>query len=567
MMDDAVELKLEKPFRVGDWVADPGTGRLQRQDEEVRLEPKVMQVLVFLAENQGRVVSREDLEATAWAGMVVGYDAVSGSIIKLRKALGDNSRNPTYVETVSKKGYRLIAPVAPIHDNLKELTKSHLLSESVVQKKNGVNLIVAGIAVVAILGLLVTTPFWWKASDQNTKSDASLPSVVVLPFKNLSADPHQEYFSDGITDDLITDLSRSDSMRVIAPRTSYYYKKNPAGLDKIAKQLGVLYVVEGSVRKSGKHIRVNVQVTNTKKGESIWANRFETDAGDIFKIQDKITRDIMNALPLTLSEDGMKHVTNRGTKNLEAYDAFLLGQKYIKTRSRQGYEQTMNAYRHAIEIDPGYARAYGAMAVTITRGYRYQWSDLSPTEGRERALELVKKAVDLNQSIPQIYWSLAYVHLHRLEYDEAEAAAKKSISLSPNFADGYALLANIANWRGDAAGAINYLKKAIDLNPYYSFQYPSTMGLAYYSLGRYKDAVNTLRDALERNESALNPRLYLAASYVRLGLLDEADWEIEQIGANHPDVTLSGLTTILPFEHKHLLLPLLEDLKKAGLPG
>ena len=563
-MDDPFDTRLTSRFRVGDWVADPDTGRLQRQDEEVKLEPKAMQVLVYLAENQGKVVSREALEATAWAGMIVGYDAVSGSIIKLRKALGDNSRNPQYIETVSKKGYRLIAPVST--DSVDAKPASEPTPKSSVIKESGNNFLVPGIGLLIISGMLLYL-FAGTDTEQSTGATSTqAPSVVVMPFKNLSDDSQQEYFSDGITDDLITDLSRVNSLRVIAPQTSYYYKNNPAPLEDIARQLGVLYIVEGSVRKSGNHIRVNVQLTNTKKGESIWANRFETDEGDIFKIQDAITRNVMDAMVLTMSDTGMDDIANRGTNNLEAYDAFLLGQKNIKTRTKQGYDQTMSAYRRAIEIDPNYARAYGAMAVTLTRGYRYQWTDLSPPEAKQRALELANKAIELNQSNPHIFWSLAYVHLHRHEYAAAEIAVETSIKLSPNYSDGYALLANIANWRGKPTEAVSYINRAIELNPYYSFQYPSTLGLSYYSLGRYKEARTVLREALERNESALNPRLFLAATYVRLGNIGDAEWEIEQIGASRPDTTISSLSTSLPFEHKHTLQPIIDDLRKAGLP-
>ena len=563
-MENLVDTKLANPFQVGDWRVDPNSGRIQKSGEEVKLEPKVMQVLVYLAENQGQVVSREALESTAWAGMVVGYDAVSGSIIKLRKALGDNSRNPQYIETVSKKGYRLIAPIS--YGREEGQVSSPTIKKSSQTPIDRNSFILIGLGLFIVFGLLIYFNPGTETINNPALKSVETPSVVVMPFKNLSGDPQQEYFSDGITDDLITDLSRLDSVRVIAPQSSYYFKNNPAGLEEIARQLGVLYIVEGSVRKLGSHIRVNVQLTDTRKGESIWANRFETDAGDIFKIQDSITGNVMDAMTLSLSGGGMEHIKDRGTKNLEAYDSFLLGQKYIKSRSKQGYDQTMKAYRHAIEIDPNYARAYGAMAVTITRGYRYQWSDLSLVEARERALELAEKAVDLNKTNPQIFWSLAYVHLHRLEYDEAEVAAKESIQLSPNFADGYALLANIANWRGKAADAVKYIKKAIDLNPYYSFQYPSTLGLAYYELGQYEQAVDVLLQALERNENALNPHLFLSASYIRLGRPDDAAWEIEQVSANRPDARLSSLGTMLPFEQKQLLMSLKDDLRKAGLP-
>ena len=555
------------PFQVGDWTVDPESGRLQKEGEEVKLEPKVMEVLVFLADHSGKVVSREALEAKAWAGMVVGYDAVASSIIKLRKALGDDSRNPHYIETISKKGYRLIAPVSHRTSEAEAPAAFDSASAELPPKINinRRNIIAAGIAIIIITGVFFLKG-GFNTIEQSVETSTRTPSVVVLPFENLSNDPNQDYLSDGITDDLITDLARADSVRVIARQSSYHFKNNPANLEDVARKLNVLYIVEGSVRKSGNRIRVNVQLSNTDKGESIWAERFDIDVNDIFKLQDNITNDVMNAMVGPFSSKQPKLVESRGTKNFDAYDMFLIGQLYIKTRSKQGYEQSMNAYRRAIEIDPNYARAYGAMAVTLTRGYRYQWSDLSLVEARERALELANKAVELNPSSPQIYWSLGYVHLHRREYDAAESAAKKSVALSPNYADGYALLANIVNWRGKAMEAEQYIKKAITLNPYYSFQYPSTLGLAYYNLGRYEEAITYLRDAIYRNESALNPRLFLAATYTRLNLMEEAAWEIEQIKANRPDVTLSSLDNILPFENKIYMNVLREDLRKAGLP-
>jgi TolB-like protein/DNA-binding winged helix-turn-helix (wHTH) protein/Tfp pilus assembly protein PilF len=555
------------PFQVGDWTVDPESGRLQKEGEEVKLEPKVMEVLVFLADHSGKVVSREALEAKAWAGMVVGYDAVASSIIKLRKALGDDSRNPHYIETISKKGYRLIAPVSHRTSEAEAPAAFDSASAELPPKINinRRNIIAAGIAIIIITGVFFLKG-GFNTIEQSVETSTRTPSVVVLPFENLSNDPNQDYLSDGITDDLITDLARADSVRVIARQSSYHFKNNPANLEDVARKLNVLYIVEGSVRKSGNRIRVNVQLSNTDKGESIWAERFDIDVNDIFKLQDNITNDVMNAMVGPFSSKQPKLVESRGTKNFDAYDMFLIGQLYIKTRSKQGYEQSMNAYRRAIEIDPNYARAYGAMAVTLTRGYRYQWSDLSLVEARERALELANKAVELNPSSPQIYWSLGYVHLHRREYDAAENAAKKSVALSPNYADGYALLANIVNWRGKAMDAEKYIKKAITLNPYYSFQYPSTLGLAYYNLGRYEEAITYLRDAIYRNESALNPRLFLAATYTRLNLMEEAAWEIEQIKANRPDVTLSSLDNILPFENKIYMNVLREDLRKAGLP-
>jgi TolB-like protein/DNA-binding winged helix-turn-helix (wHTH) protein/Tfp pilus assembly protein PilF len=548
----------QQPFQLDRCYVEPDSGRLLREGKEVRLEPKVMEVLVYLAQHPGQVVSREMLEATVWAGMVVGYEAVSQSINKLRKALQDDPRNPRYIETVSKKGYRLVAPVMPADDRAQEFREAVQPARSRFTAGR-IKLLAAVSGVLFVIGLLV---FLVGETQRSGPPAATIPSVAVLPFKTLGADPRQDYLSEGITDDLITDLSRLDSVRVIAGQSSRHYKGNPAALKEIARQLGVLYVVEGSVQKSGERLRINVQLTNTEDDETIWAERFDADTGDIFRVQDSISKKVMDAMYVTLSGEGVA----RGTLNFDAYDAFLIGQQHIKTRSRQGYDLAMNAYRRAIRIDPNYARAYGAMAVALTRGYRYQWTDLSLVEARERAMELAKKAVALNQSTPQIYWSLGYVYLHRRDYDAAEESIRQSVALSPNYADGYALLANIANWRGNAQYAVTYIEKAAALNPYYSFQYPSTLGMAWYNLDQYEKARAALAEALDRNENAVNPRLYLAAVYVRLGHVDEAEWEISQVRVSRPEVALSNLGTLLPYEHREALDRLSADLRKAGLP-
>ena len=554
-------------FQVGDWRVDPGSGRMRRGDTEIKLEPKVMEVLVHLAQHPGEVVSRKSLEERAWAGTVVGYDAISGSIIKLRKALGDDPRNPRYVETISKKGYRLIAQVSAGRDNTKiadaapSTPPKQILPAANRWKKSA--------AMAA--GLVVLTGGLWylvSGSGDATPPNAvvpNTPSIVVLPFKNLSDDRTQEYFSEGITDDLITDLSKLDSIRVVARQSSDYYKLNPASLQEIARQLNVAYIVEGSVRKSGSHIRINVQLTNTKKAENVWAKRFDTDTENLFKVQDDIVKNVIEAMAVTLSHrDSGRHARN--TTNFEAYDAFLVGQQHARTRNKQGYELAMAAYRRAIEIDPNYARAYGAMAAAIMRGYRFSWHNLSLVEARERALELAKKAVALDQSMPPIYWALSYVHLHRQEYDAAEAAAKQSVALSSNYADGYAQLAYIANWRGRPDDAVRYISKASALNPHHTFEYASILGLAYYNLGRFDEAIATLQKATQQNESVVSPRLYLAAIYARLGKMEDASWEISQIQMADPDIVLSNLSALAPFEQTQMLTRLTEDLRKAGLP-
>lgn len=588
-MTDLIDITSQEPFRVGEWYVDPDSGRLLREGVEVKLEPKVMQVLVCLAQHSDKVVSREALEAVVWAGMVVGYDALSGSIIKLRKALGDDSRHPQYIQTVSKKGYRLIANVSQTGEDeagSQGDSKRHVHAagaQTFETPQSGATkfttkLIAAGIALVAVvmlwyfLALVPDSPSQTTVAANTTDNlltadaTAKAPSVVVLPFKNLSDDPKQEYFSDGITDDIITDLSQVSSLRVIARQSAYHYKNMNINLDDVARDLDVNYIVEGSVQKAGERIRINVQLTSVDKGSHIWADRFDSEATNLFDIQDTITQRVIDAMYVTLSNQENKRIATRTTNNFEAYDTFLLGQQHSKNRTQEGYDLTIDAYRRAIQLDPQYARAYGALAVTLTHGYRQQLTKLSFEEARERALKLAKKAIEIDQSSPPVYWSLGYVHLFRKEYEEAEAAAKQATNLSPNYADGYGLLAFISNWRGKAEDAARYIKKAIALNPYHTFDYPWNLGFAYYTLGRYDEASHALQQALEKNPSVLYPRLFLAASYVRLGQQDDAEWEIEQVKMQQPGPTLSLLTNTLPFENQSQMVAFLDDLRKGGLP-
>ena len=564
MCDDTMT---STPFYIEDWRVDPANNLIQQGDQHTRLEPRAMDVLVYLAKKQGQVVSREELEATVWDKRIVTYDAMSAAITKLRKAFNDDPRQPRIIETVSKRGYRLMVPVtldsAP--DNTASMAVSVSPNEWSAPPRNKNRLIVA---LGSLLLLFALIAFWWiKQSDQPARQfSATMPSVVVLPFHNLSQDPSQDYFSDGITDDLITDLSKVNSLRVIARQSSYHYKQRPNySLEDVAKELGVQYIVQGSVQRSGSRIRINVQLTSTQKGESIWAQRFDTDVHQLFDTQDNITQQVIKAMTVTLSKQEIDTLQTSKASNFEAYDIFLQGQRYAAQRSREGNDLAMTAYQQSIAIDPHFGRAYGALAVVMTYSYRFQWTDLSLGEARERSLELARKAVSLNQTSPQIYWALGYVHIHRKEYEAAEQAARQAVELSPNYADGYGLLAYISNWRGKGVQAEKLIKKAISLNPYHTFDYPWNLGLAYYLQGRYEKAVETLQDALERNPNALYPRLFLTASYVRLGRIDDARWEVENISVARPTTTLSHLRTVMPFENKKQLDAILQDLSQAGL--
>ena len=383
----------------------------------------------------------------------------------------------------------------------------------------------------------------------------------------MSDDPEQEYFVDGISQDIITDFSRLSNLAVIAWNTSASYKGEDIQAQQVGKDLGVAYVLDGSVRKSGDRVRITAQLLDTKTGNNVWAERYDRRLTEIFALQDEVTKKIVNALAIRLSAAEKEKLGNSSTNNIEAYDVFLRGHQYSMQRTKEGSELARDAYRHAIELDPTYARAYGALAVELTRGFRNAWIDISLEETRIRALELAQKAVALDRSSPQVYWALGYVYLHRGQYDEAAVAARQAVALAPNYADGYALLAFNNNYQGRAEDAVRYIKKAMALNPYYTYQYPWNLGRAYYTLSRYSEAVEALQEALEHNENAQYPRLFLAASYVRLGRQDDAEWEIEQIETLNPGATLTHLANTFPIQDQDQMDAFLEDLRKAGLPN
>lgn len=553
-------------FQIGDWLVDPADNCIQHGGDIRKVEPKAMDVLVFLADNQGRVVSREEIEQAVWAGRVVTTDSLSAAINKLRKALDDDPRRPNLIETVSKRGYRLLPPVTPMDgpaQNPGVGTFPMDSGETVRRRRRAITGGIAGLSLIAVLvlGLWFTGP-----NDQPYPGLQPLPSVVVLPFENLGKDSGQEYFSDGITDDLITELSKMESMRVIARQSAYHYKhQSDFTLADVRRDLNVGYVIQGSVQKSGSHIRINVQLTNVEKGQSVWARRFDTSPEKLFETQDRIARRVTEAVTSTLPHRTKFHDADRPT-NFAAYDNFLRGQRYNAQRSKEGNQLAMDAYRESIEMDPGFARAYGALAVTLTHAYRFQWTDLSVGEARERSLELARTAVKLNQNSPQICWAMGYVRIHRKEYHAAEEAALKAVELSPNYADGYGLLAYISNWRGKPRQSEKYIKKAIDLNPFHTFDYPWNLGFSYYLQGRYEEAITALGRALERNPSALYPRLFLAASLVKAGRIDDAQWEIDNIRVARPSTTIAHLQGVMPFEKRADLETLLSALRSAGLP-
>ena len=551
----------KKGFFVGKWRVTPDENTVSLDDQTVHLEPLTMQTLVFLASRAGEVVSRTELEQAVWKGAMVSYDSVTNTVIKLRKALGDNARNPTYIATIPKRGYQLIAEVRQESQLAADAPGSAVGSEKTGGRGRTRSV------TAALLALLVVGLAYLISSDrlQISVPNEATPTIIVLPFENLGESPESETFADGMTEDIITDLSGVAGIRVLASNTSFSYKGKQPSPQQIREDLNADYLLEGSIRRQGDSLRINAQLVDTRSASQVWARRFDRRTEQTFALQDELTGQIVDNLSVTLSPQEESRLAHKATNNLLAYDHFLEGQRLSRVGTRETNIEAQAAYRTAIEADPAYGRAYGALAYNLSFSYLFGWTD-RPMETIDRALDLAQKGVDLDPSIPQTYWSLGYVHLTRREFDKAQVAVSKALQIAPNYADGYGLLALIQNNMDDAESAIANIRKGMALNPHYTWDYPYNLGRAHYILGQYDKAVELLEAAKTRNPNALPIRRMLAATYVRTGRDDDAEWEVEEIQTLSPQETLSHLKKTRISNQTESFRRVLEDLRKAGLP-
>ena len=347
-----------EPFLVADWTVDASANRLWRDGTEVRLEPKVMSVLVYLAGHPGQVVSRDELETKVWTGMVVGYDAVTNTIIKLRRALGDDPRAPRIIETISKQGYRLIADVGPT-------VGEGPTPDAVAPEKPAPAATAAGprrrpLALAAgLLALLLAAAFVafyiFQLSHEGTdavSSPVQPPSIAVLPFDNPTADASQEYFSNGITEDLITDLSKVSGLLVVARESAFAYKDSAESSGRIGRELGARFLLRGSLRREGQQLRLNVRLIDTRDGRALWAERYDRQLDDIFRIQDELAAEIVSALEVKLAPEDRRRLARNHEASVEAYDRTLAWPRPLRTPHHRGQRGREGPLRAGHRVGP-----------------------------------------------------------------------------------------------------------------------------------------------------------------------------------------------------------------------
>jgi TolB-like protein/cytochrome c-type biogenesis protein CcmH/NrfG len=483
------------------------------------------------------VVSRDALLAAIWPGVVVGDDALTQTVIKLRKALGDDARAPRHIETFSKRGYRLVAPV-----------KS---PETPPQTKPGTAAVVRGhrrfdwraTTIGALLVLLVAAGYLFHAAAQRTELPVKatggvagaerfeeLPTVTVTPFATIDDDRRHAYLAQGIAADLTTDLSRHAGLRIItAPK---------AGQAEERKVPAARYVVSGDLQHASGQLKINVRLVDTAARQIIWSERYESRFSEMLAMQEQIVERLVHALPVQVSEAERKRRAGRYTRNLEAYDHFLHGQAALQARDRSENAKAREMYRAALDLDPTFARAYAGLAQTFAADYRNQWTD-NPEQALTKALELAETALKINPELPEVYWVLAYVSSVRHRHEQAIGYLNQALSLDRSYADAYALLGGIYTYIGKPAESVPLLRTAIRLHPEAGHLYFMLLGRAYLFLDDPEQATINLREAVERNPANLETHVYLAATAIVAGDRETAGWEREEIRSLQSDFSTS----------------------------
>jgi adenylate cyclase len=364
------------------------------------------------------------------------------------------------------------------------------------------------------------------------------PSIAVLPFDNLSGDPKQEYFSDGMTDDLITDLSKVSGIFVIARNSTFAYKGESVPIRQIAEELGVRYMLEGSVRKADDNVRINAQLIDATTGYHLWGERYDGKLGDVFDLQDRITRKIVAALAVKLTSDEREKITRKETDSIEAYDAFTRGQEYLFRLTPDDFAKALQFFEKAIEFDRNYARAYAALAMTYLKGSYFGWErslGVSWWEARKRARQYLEMSMNNPTSLSHSVAS--EMNLIQRLYKEAIAEAERAIALDPNAALGHITMANALIFAGRPEEAVDFVKKAMRHDPRLQGVYLYYLGLAHFCMGQLEETVTLIERALKHNPE-IQFEYLLTSAYAHLGRDQDAKAALAK--------AIPGLTNLPP---------------------
>jgi TolB-like protein/Tfp pilus assembly protein PilF len=521
-------------FVFEDFVLDGERRELRRGGGLVAVEPKVFDLLVHLVANRERVVSKDDLIAAVWKGRIVSESALTSAINAARTLLGDSGETQRLIKTLPRKGFRFVGEV---------------------QEGSGMDAPAAA------------QP---KEAGGPNRGLASNASLAVLPFNNLSGEIEQEYFADGITDDVITELSRSRELFVIARNSSFQYRGKAADIRRIGSELGVRYVLEGSVRRSGQRVRVNVQLVDASTGVHLWAERYDREIADVLAIQDEVARAIVPMLVAHVTMAELERSATRSPTTWEAYDHLVKGLALLRTfQSTFGKDDLDNArasFERALQLDPRYARAHAGLSSSWLQAWIHNLDqNYLSQDALARAEEAARLAVQSDALLPAAWAQRGFVAVWQRQHAFSLESFERAIALNPNFCE-YRYAAALA-YDGQLERAAATLKDFIRRDPLVFPMVLGWRGISIFMQERCEEALPLLLDFRARAPNHRASHSYLAAAYARLGMMDEARAEIAELTRMDPSHRIRHHVRLLaPYRmpaHNEFLW---EGLRMAGLP-
>jgi adenylate cyclase len=391
------------------------------------------------------------------------------------------------------------------------------------------------------------------------------PSIAVLPFANMSADPEQEYFSDGITEDIITDLSRIAGLMVVARNSSFAYKNKNSDIRVVARELGVRSVLEGSIRRAGNRVRITAQLIDAASGGHLWAERYDRELTDIFEVQDEVTRCIVDALEVALRPAEETLLRENRASNMEAHDCFLRGRELLlgASKNREVFDRIVALLRRAIELDPGFAPPYAGLAMAHCLDYQNRWTDGS--DALDLSVHFARQATEKGPNDPYGHYAAAVVDTWTRDLAKAKAEAERAIALNPSYALAYGTLGLVEVYLGRPLEAVPIIERAIRLDPVFTQQYMHFLGTAYLMADRYETAAATFRERIRLSPKTDLSRAFLACALGHLGEVDEARRIWRELMEINPRYSLAGHLARLPLQNPADADRIRNGLAKAGL--
>ena len=508
-------------IRFGLFEFDPGSGELRKQGLKVRLQGQPVEILSMLLARPGELVTREELQKRLWPeDTFVDFDpSLNAAMKRLRSALGDSAETPRFIETLARRGYRFVAPVnaQPATPVETPVALAHP-RPALLRHRLFLQLALVAIPVVA-LGLAL---FSRKAVDRVERID----SLLVLPLKNLSGDPEEDYFADGMTDALNAQLAGVSALRVISQTSSLVYRGTHKPLSQIARELHVNGIVEGSVLRSGDRVRINVQLVQPATEKRIWGQTYEHDVQDVLALQNEVTRAIVNEIQARLTPREKQRLAKVHASHPDAHVAYAKGRFFWNKRTDEGLQSAVDHFKQAIEKDSAYALAYVGLADSwVSRAW---YAYLPPQEAFPRARKAIGKALELDPDVAEAHTTLAFIQLY-YEWDWAAADREflRAIELNPNYANAHHWYGEYLSLVGRHNLAIREAERARELDPLSSI-INTWVGSRYFFARRYDTAVEQYRNVAELDPGFVPVHLALGQAYVQKQMFPEAIRELEK---------------------------------------